>query len=161
MILEKTRGGTKGKVEIIFMRHGKAEELAIGISDDKRKLTVKGRKKTEAAARGLAYGLRENDAVQIWSSPLVRARQTAEILSECMGGIPVKIHPAIAAGDLDILAGDWQITEKENERTIVIIVGHEPYLSMWTERLTGNALQFKKAGAACLKLSGGEGRLCW
>ena len=143
------------------MRHGKAEELAMGVSDEKRKLTAKGRKKAEAAARGLAYGLRENTAVQIWSSPLVRARQTAEILSECLDGIAVRIHPAIATGDLDILASDWRIVENENERTVVVVVGHEPYLSMWTERMTGNVLHFKKTGAAGLKISGGEGRLRW
>ena len=143
------------------MRHGKAEELAMGVSDDNRKLTAKGRKKVEAAARGLACGLRENAVVQIWSSPLIRARQTAEILSECLDGIAVRIHPAISAGDLDILMSDWQVVENENEDAVVIIVGHEPYLSMWTERLTGNALQFKKGGAAGLRLSGGEGRLRW
>lgn len=143
------------------MRHGKAEDLAIGVSDEKRKLTAKGRKKAEAAARGLAYGLRENTAVQIWSSPLIRARQTAEILSESLGGIPVRVHPAIATGNLDVLSADWQLVENENEQSVIIVVGHEPYLSMWMERMTGNVLQFKKAGAASLKLSGGEGQLQW
>lgn len=148
-------------MEIILMRHGKAQELEAGISDEQRQLTPEGRKKTEAVSRGLAHCLRNYSDIQIWSSPAVRARQTAEIVAEALGKLKVRLHPAIGVGDLDILAGDWVVVEKENPSTTIIMVGHEPYLGAWAERLTGCILPFKKASVASFEIGGGAAKLRW
>ncbi len=69
------------ELTVFFFRHGIAvEQEVFEGSDGDRPLTAKGEKKTQQIARRLLdLGI---EAELILSSPLVRARQTAEILLE-------------------------------------------------------------------------------
>lgn len=67
-------------MELYLIRHGIAAERGTYPKDEERPLTEKGRAKTQKVAQRLyALGLRFDF---ILTSPLVRARQTAEILKK-------------------------------------------------------------------------------
>jgi phosphohistidine phosphatase len=65
-------------MELYLIRHGIAEDKQPDIKDEERSLTKEGRQKTEKVAQKIKkLGLQFEVIV---TSPLVRARQTAEIL---------------------------------------------------------------------------------
>jgi len=148
-------------MEFIFMRHGKAQDREVGLPDEERRLTVKGSDRVRDVARALARGFVTARNVQIWSSPLVRAKETAELLAVVLKVKNVIIHPALASGDLDKLLHD--VKNQSNNDTI-ICVGHEPYLGMWVTRMTEAVVPFKTASVAAVKVTTLEppaGELRW
>ena len=86
-------------MDLILMRHGKAELRSDAKPDFERELTSIGRKKIKQAARGLACSLYKGRDVQIWTSPAVRTLQTAELLRLAFGK-KCKLHVADAILDL-------------------------------------------------------------
>src|SRR5258708_1628001 len=75
----------------IAVPHGTPE-----VPEDERPLTPRGEKRFRAAARGLARICRPPDV--LLSSPLVRARQTADIAPEAWGDVKVSEADALAGG---------------------------------------------------------------
>jgi len=138
--------------ELYVMRHGIAVDRgSAGFSDDsKRPLTVEGKKKMKQIMAGLIkLGF---DLDWIVSSPLVRARETAEIVAEELGTRPpLDLCDALGPGGspeslISFLA-------KHSNRKRVLVVGHEPDLSELVARLIGAGRHthfgFKKGGC-CL-----------
>lgn len=146
-----------------FLRHGPAGDRETWEGTDfERPLTPDGRKRIAREARSIAdlkLGL-----ARIVTSPLVRARQTAEIV----------------AGELDLkdaLVEDTRIdigfsTERlasvlrdYREANAIMLVGHEPSMSAVVSELIGGAnLDFKKGGLACVEIGGFsplQGQLSW
>ena len=148
-------------MKILIVRHGIAEESARG-GDRERALTEEGKKKMKEAAEGFAHLELEID--KIYSSPLVRAIQTAEILAKAIGykGTIEKMEelsPAYSPKD----AMDRLRSLKKIET--LALAGHEPNCSELASHLLGEAeVEFKK-GAICLieteSLNAGSGRLIW
>jgi phosphohistidine phosphatase len=139
-------------VKVCFVRHGPAVPRgAKGVEDDARPLTPEGRAKTREAMRGLRK-LKLGITV-IWTSPLPRARETAEILGRELGLTP-KLTDALKPGApplrfLKTLKGGCPA-----------LVGHEPDLGEAVAALVGGrpgAFPLKKAGIALVE--GGELRL--
>jgi phosphohistidine phosphatase len=137
--------------ELYIMRHGIAGERGSAYPDDeKRPLTAEGKKKLRESVAGLAKLGVELD--WIVSSPLVRARETAEIVSDELGAhTPVDLCDALSPGGspealLKFLA-------QQPKRIRVLVTGHEPDLSQLAARLLGAGrhahLAFKKGGC-CL-----------
>lgn len=148
-------------MELIFMRHGKAQDQELGLPDGERRLTVKGNSRVREVAQALTCGFITGENVQIWSSPLVRAKETADLLAVVLKVKEVIIHPAIATENLDKLLPDLQ--NQPNNATI-IIVGHEPYIGMWVARMSHAVLPFKVASVAAVKVTSlepPEGKLRW
>ena len=138
-------------MEIIFFRHGKAEPYSDAKQDFERELTSIGLKKMKQAARGLACCMFPECTVQIWTSPLVRARQTAQILKSAFGKrANLHVVDAIASGSLEELTAEWAGLPED---AILIVVGHEPMMSEWTQSMTGSELSFRPASAASVVLS--------
>jgi phosphohistidine phosphatase len=81
-----------GSVRVYLCRHAKA---APGEPDDLRVLTGKGRSQAEALGERLAA--LPDPPVVVVSSPLVRARQTAEAIAEATGA-PLEIDSRLAPG---------------------------------------------------------------
>lgn len=146
--------------ELLLLRHGIAEERGDGLDDAQRSLTPEGRDRTRAQLRhleqlGLCCDL-------VLSSPLVRARQTAE-LAVAEGLAPeLELAAALAplADPLPLLER-WlgPVSPRPGWRRLAL-VGHEPDLSTLAALLIGvpmalapQALQLKKAGAALLQWS--------
>jgi phosphohistidine phosphatase len=135
----------EGFMHLVFVRHAKAQDHAPGLLDEKRMLTPKGRKKTQAIGKGLQVFLKTCTDVRIWASPAERSRQTADIIGEILDCGPAEEHPAIYSGSLEELISLWGHL-KENQT--LIIVGHEPFLSIWSQQLAGITIPFKKCAAA-------------
>lgn len=140
-------------MRILIVRHAiaadRVEFALTGESDDERPLTPEGRARMELAARGLGRTLGSIDLLA--SSPLKRAMQTASIIGEAYGGLPVEIAPSLSGdGDLD---GIVRWLNEHHEAETIALVGHEPDLSgLISYLLTGSrstAIVMKK-GAACL-----------
>lgn len=155
-------------MRLVLFRHGPAgtADPAQWADDGQRPLSARGRGKTELAAKGLARLLGDN-LVAIWSSPLVRAAQTAAILEQaCDGRGTLFIVPALAPGVADrvLLEG----LTAEDPETTVVLVGHEPGLGSLAGAFvlgTGFALPMKKAGACAIDFDGPprrrNGTLSW
>lgn len=155
-------------MRVYLIRHGIAVPRGSpGIIDDAaRELTADGAKKTRRAVRGLVrLGV---DLQRIWSSPLVRARQTAEILAEAFpdAGAVRSLRALAPEGDFDRILAALSKSESLKEAALV---GHEPDLGeLASLLLTGRRvpfLEFRKGGVACIDLESseqpGRGRLEW
>jgi phosphohistidine phosphatase SixA len=148
--------------ELILVRHGKAEERSENLPDSDRKLTHKGEQELKTMFKVLGPYLSGRKKVKIWSSSLDRAVQTAEMLSGEIGKAKVTFHEFVADGDFEKLSKE---AARVKGAKLLVIVGHEPYLSDWTEMITGERPQeFLKGAALSIKLDKVEplkGELKW
>jgi len=133
------------------------------VADDDRPLTPKGRKKFQAAAAGLRRIVERPDL--LLTSPLPRARATAEIAAQAFGRIEPRNEPALAG---DSVSRIITTLEKVADSDLVAMVGHEPVLSGVLAHVLGardgGRLEFKKGGAALVDLPRGPavgGHLIW
>ena len=111
-----------------------------------------------SAARGMAALGVELDAVL--TSPLVRCRQTAEIVCAELGGAPAedpRLEPGMELAEL----ADALLRHPDARR--VLVCGHQPDLSVVVAELTGGGVvEFKKGSLTVLDLDApraGGGRL--
>ena len=135
-------------LELYLIRHGIAAERGEEYPDDsKRPLTHEGIAGLRKEAKALET--LEVSFEQILSSPLVRARQTADVFAECM-----KSHPPVANIDSLTPAGSpgavIQDLGKHMRKGRIALVGHEPNMGELAAHLIGAKipLAFKK-GAIC------------
>jgi phosphohistidine phosphatase len=137
----------------LIIRHAIAEEredfARTGRPDGERPLTKDGRRRMEAAARGLTRVL--PDLGRVATSPWTRARETAEIVATAYGDLPLATTALLVpdADPADLLA--WVFGEAHPGLTA--LVGHEPQLSEWIGwAVTGDPTSIVdlKKGAACL-----------
>lgn len=126
---------------IYLLRHGDAEPDQ-GHGDAARRLTGKG--EAQALAAGLAMAKLEMNVDTCLASPRVRALDTATLACRALD-IPVETVEAIGHGD------DFDSLEAAAGRGDVLIVGHEPTMSMEVARLTGANIRMKKGGLAIIK----------
>lgn len=139
---------------LLLVRHAIAEDRGVfartGQSDGYRPLTEKGTRRMQLAARGLWELVDQIDLLA--TSPLVRAVQTAEIMSEAFGGIPIVETDVLATGP-DSAFLSWYRGVADSG--LVAAVGHEPYLGEWASWLaagpSADFLVFKKGGACLLE----------
>lgn len=137
----------KGTHELYLIRHGIAVDHGPAWPDDaKRPLTDDGAARMRKSARALAALDVAFDV--ILTSPLVRTRQTAEILADGLGSPTVVLVDALAPGGAQ--AAILAELERHARKTRVAIVGHEPGIGEFASRLIGlrHPLEFKK-GAVC------------
>lgn len=149
---------------LLIIRHAIAVDPGTGgMSDEDRPLTPEGARKWKEAAQGLASILDPPGA--LLTSPLLRARQTAEIAGQAWGGLNPRNADALAGGNFDELAA---IVDGHRDQELVALVGHEPWVSTLLARVLGTRhgerLAFKKGGTALLevpaRLAAG-GQLVW
>lgn len=142
-------------MKLYILRHGEAADHDDPRyqNDADRPLTPKGIQRTKA----LAHCLRQLEVTfdVIFSSPLVRARETAEIIERGLrlhGRLELTEHLA-PSGDVEKLA--HQLNKLRPAPECILLVGHEPYLSSLISLLcTGGshlALTLKKGGLCRLE----------
>lgn len=142
---------------LYFMRHAEAGELdpRRWPDDSERPLTPEGVEQARKAAKGLRQsGLR---VTKIYSSPYVRAKQTAEAAAkELKFDGKISFTDALTPhGDFDELKDILRGLGKDEK---VLLTGHEPSISAFVSRLlvmdAGLPIQFDKAAVCRLDVTG-------
>ncbi len=119
-------------MRLYIMRHGPAEDFSVTGRDGDRKLTSSGRDRTRDVAKLLAAN--DEAPLRIFTSPLVRTRETADIVAHVAGVASVVVANELApGGDSSTLAR--QIAAEDHDR--VMMVGHEPDLGDLVAELVG------------------------
>jgi phosphohistidine phosphatase len=138
-------------MELVLLRHGKAENFNVD-GDFSRNLLEKGREQSRRAARILkGAGLLPEIVL---TSPLIRARQTADEFCQTAGMPGAAIQGWLASG----MSPETAMAELSAFRDFkrVAIVGHEPDFSIlveWVLGVTGGGVEFKKGAIACLRVA--------
>ncbi len=144
-------------MRLYFLRHGIAEELAT--SDFARELTKRGRRRVATSAKVMKrLGIAPS---HIFSSPRLRARQTAEITAKALDK-NVTLTEAVNFG-FD-LADVRRLTKDLDAEAEIMFVGHNPDMSLLVSEITGVDVSMKKGGLARIDVIGGavdEGELVW
>jgi len=138
-------------MELLVIRHAKAEDHGHPQGDRARALVPKGEVQSERIGRFL-HRLDCLPDVTL-TSPLVRARQTAERMCAAAGLPAPVVQPWLASG----MAPDAAVAELAafGEFDRVAVVGHEPDLSGLVAALLGttaDAIEVKKASVTRLLL---------
>jgi phosphohistidine phosphatase len=152
-------------MDLLFLRHGKAEDVGKGgASDDfSRALTSVGVSEMEAEAKALERLGVEPDL--ILTSPLVRARETAQIVAKRLGLKKELIESDLLRPGSELKQVRKLVSGYESRRTIML-VGHEPDFSTIVGELVGRAsIEMKKGGIAAVtverSIRAGSGVLQW
>jgi len=146
-------------VELYIVRHAIAAERGPEWPDDsKRPLTERGIDRFKQVVAGLNVLGLELDV--IFTSPLVRAHQTAEYLSAGLPDkSPVKQASTLAPGHTSVEVME-QIAREAGGATRVAVVGHEPDLGALAGWLIGarRAIPIKKGGVLRFDMDGLKSR---
>ncbi len=137
-------------MRLYILRH--AEAVAEAESDHERVLTTKGQRQGRLVGRFLDRCSWRPDVVL--SSPVVRARQTAQLVARSLGtGRPV-IEPWLACGMVPESA--YAGLGAYGGLSSVLLVGHEPDLGVFLSSLLGqpgpSRVRVRKASLAVLDL---------
>lgn len=134
---------------VYLMQHGEAVEKEV---NPDRPLTENGRLTT----RRMGMFLRDNHIpiLEIWHSPKTRARETAQVIAECVNSsIPMKeleeLEPDVPPKKICKILSEGEVDN-------ILIVGHLPHLSRLVSLLVvGDAdkeiVQFEKSGIVCIE----------
>jgi phosphohistidine phosphatase len=146
-----------------LVRHGMAEDRLKTVlkyaDDSQRSLTVKGKKKFKKLAPRLKELIGSLDLIV--SSPLLRAQQTAKIMSEFYPQVKVKTSKALVptAQPDDWLK--WLGIKLKNKNSRIMIVGHEPHLSSLASWLlfgdSHSRMTIKKGGCIAIDIKDNVG----
>jgi phosphohistidine phosphatase len=149
-------------MQVLLVRHAAAVDTGSARTDYERWLTADGRRTmTKVGAALTRMGLRY---ARIYTSPLVRAVQTAEILAATQPGFdgPLEVLSALsteegsaaqALAPLDLAADD----------DLVVMLTHMPKVGVLAAHLgqRATAPSFRTASACLLNLEAGKGRVEW
>ncbi len=136
-------------IDLYFLRHGIAFDHGTkGFSEDERPLTEEGKEKMQRAAEGMKRLELSFDVLM--SSPLVRAKQTAEMVRKVLHPKKeLEIQEGLLPGKS--LQEFLKMLQTRKEESF-LLVGHEPTMSQWIHELLGggasSSVEMKK-GALC------------
>ena len=138
-------------MDLLVLRHGDAGKRSPSSGDFKRTLTPEGRQEIVDLSNGLKF--LEVKLDYILTSPLLRAKNTAELVAKSL-----KYKGKIE--ELDALKPEgsrlefYSALSKLKRESVVLVVGHEPYLSqMISESISQSdcRIDLKKAGLARIR----------
>lgn len=141
-------------MKLFVFRHGEAEDIGKNgvLVDEARRLTEKG--KSDAAKMGAYLKSKNRKATLLIHSPLVRAAQTAEILTAHLGCEKKEVKELSTDYGvrtyMEVLKAHQQI---EN----LALVGHQPTLSKFISTLASGEqsvqIQFEPCSLAVLRIA--------
>ena len=148
---------------LYIARHAWAEDFGEDGTDFTRPLTKKGIKRFRRMTRRLVEAGMQADVIA--TSPLLRTRQTAEILSEELpGNPPVVAVDALAPGSDWAAMLEWTL---EQDAARVAWVGHNPCVGRLVAMAIGDGsalIRMQKGSLASIRLDDGlghPGELAW
>lgn len=126
-------------MRLVLMRHGEAENLVT--QDAERALTPHGRAQAAATAALLRETLAAANPPYLLCSPYRRAQETAAIMAQACGPLPVHIEPALTPDTnvrlaLQTLVGRAD-SLPDDENATLLVVSHMPLLALlaaWLEQ---------------------------
>jgi phosphohistidine phosphatase len=145
---------------IYLMRHADAVSDEV---DPARPLSRRGHEQVarvcEILAKDGTFG-----PVEVWHSPLVRSRETAELLVRGLGlRVPILLKPGLEPDDDPAQIACDLMEEKRD----VAVVGHEPHLGVLTTLIAHAGTRhpvyypFPKAGVVALYIDGDSWKSRW
>lgn len=143
-------------MDVFLIRHAEAINETLEVRDPMRHLTAAGR--TQATSLGDRLRWHDCTPTHIWTSPLVRAVQTAELVASGLASpIAVEVIPALAPGESarNVVAAVAGLTQDAS----VLLVGHEPGISGIGALLLGLSDLAPLAKAEAVRIS--DGQLRW
>ncbi len=145
-------------MNLYLLRHGIAvsNDDPENMPDNDRPLSAKGIKRMRKAAKGMRRLGIPFDSVL--TSPLVRARQTAEVVAQALGlGDHLEDLSTLIPGNS--LSDLWSSLTPYQDREHLLLVGHEPLLSTVLSYLLTHderrsiAVDFKKGGLCRVEIT--------
>src|SRR5918992_806865 len=139
--------------QLWLLRHGEAVPHE-SKPDFDRELTPRGERQSAAAGEALArLGL---EFAACYTSPLVRARGTADLACKELNVEPEE-RDAIGKGfDAEDARG---LLAEHSDGERILVVGHNPSFEQVVLDLTGAHVDFKKGGVAAIRVSAGRGEM--
>jgi phosphohistidine phosphatase len=139
--------------QLWLLRHGEAVPHD-SKPDAERELTPRGQRQSEAA--GVALAALNVEFAACYTSPKVRARETAQLACAALN-----IEPEDAKSLADGFSRDdaLELLLAHDADARVLVVGHEPSFSQVVHDLTGGRVDFKKGGVAAVRVERGAGEL--
>ncbi|RIL07721.1 MAG: hypothetical protein DCC75_09780, partial [Proteobacteria bacterium] len=147
------------RVDVYLVRHGIAAPRGSRLfANDDRPLTVKGKRKLHEISRALTKLVPRPDL--ILSSPLIRARETAEIVGAAWGfkkrvACNQALLPEREAEEIA------EILNRHKSKKDIVLVGHEPNRSAvacWLLRSEHGSLERKKGSVCRITVNGTRNR---
>ena len=139
--------------QLWLLRHGEAVPHE-SKPDADRELTARGERQAIAAGEGLArLGV---EFAACYTSPKVRARDTARLACDALNVEPVEEDSLADGFDRD---DALELVYAHGDDGRVLVVGHEPSFSQVVHDLTGGRIDFKKGGVAAVEVARGGGEL--
>jgi phosphohistidine phosphatase len=139
--------------QLWLLRHGEAVPHD-SKPDADRELTARGERQAQAAGEALARLGVEFEAC--YTSPKVRARDSARLACGALGVAPEQVEELANGFDSD---DALELLRAHGDDARVLVVGHEPSLSQVVYDLTGARVDFKKGGIAAVRVGNGRGEL--
>jgi phosphohistidine phosphatase len=142
--------------QIWLLRHGEAVPHD-SKPDAERELTARGERQSAAAGQALArLGV---EFAACYTSPKVRARQTAELACRSLNVEPVDAEAIGGGFSRDDALELLYAHTGDDEEAKVLLVGHEPDFSQVVYDITGGRVDFKKGGVAAVRVARTSGEL--
>ncbi len=144
-------------MELFIIRHAIAEPLGKPneFSDERRALTDEGRTRMREIVKGLTKLDAQIDL--IITSPLVRAIETAEIVSTGLGLSKKDMRQTLNLAPGGSIEGLFAEIKTHSEVQAVALVGHQPDLGNIISKIISDegdaAIQLKKGSVCCLNIS--------
>jgi phosphohistidine phosphatase len=139
--------------QLWLLRHGEAVPHD-SKPDHERELTPRGERQSVAAGEALA--LLGVEFAACYTSPLVRARDTAALACKRLNVVPEEREALGKDFDAED-ARELLLAHGADER--VLVIGHNPSFEQVVHDLTGARADLKKGGVAAVKVRAGGGEL--
>jgi len=149
-------------MEVLLVRHGEAVDMRSAPTDHDRWLTDAGRRTVTKVGKMLTRSNLRYSC--IYTSPLVRAVQTAEILASTQPSFhgSLEVHPALAS-EVGSTAEALEPLEHADDEDRIVMVTHMPKIGILAAHL-GQLARFPSfdTAAVCLvRIEEGRGSFQW
>ena len=145
---------------LVLVRHGAPEVASASGEDIDRRLTTAGARALRIAYPRVFSLLGDDPNALLWSSPAVRALETADVVAAAAGIDDIEVHQSLYAQDAAAFLAELDAAEAP----CVIAVGHAPFVDQLSTRLLGTCPPLGKGAVVAIDLTGGfsgRGVLRW